>query len=290
MPDVANTKKRGLGKGLADLGINELLSEIKSSHNKNDFRKLPIDIIQPGKYQPRKDMDEDALEELSKSIKSQGIIQPILVRSIDSGKYEIVAGERRWRAAQMAGLQDVPAVIRDMSDETAVALSLIENIQREDLNVVEEAIALQRLIDEFAMTHQEVADAIGKSRVTVTNLLRLLGLRTEVKTMLQHGDLEMGHARALLTLNHNLQLEVAQQVVNKELSVRETEGLVTRMQQPHKTSVITAIDPDIVSFQKSLAEILAARVTIQHSKKGAGKMIICYNSLDELEGIMEHIQ
>ena len=290
MPDVANTKKRGLGKGLADLGINELLSEIKSSHNKNDFRKLPIDIIQPGKYQPRKDMDEDALEELSKSIKSQGIIQPILVRSIDSGKYEIVAGERRWRAAQMAGLQDVPAVIRDMSDETAVALSLIENIQREDLNVVEEAIALQRLIDEFAMTHQEVADAIGKSRVTVTNLLRLLGLRTEVKTMLQHGDLEMGHARALLTLNHNLQLEVAQQVVNKELSVRETEGMVARMQQPHKTSTTTAIDPDIVSFQKNLAEILATRVTIQHTKKGAGKMIIRYNSLDELEGIIEHIR
>jgi ParB family chromosome partitioning protein len=219
MADVANTKKRGLGKGLADLGINELLSEIKSSHNKNDFRKLPIDIIRPGKYQPRKDMDEDALEELSKSIKSQGIIQPILVRSVDNDQYEIVAGERRWRAAQMAGLQDVPAVIRDMSDETAVALSLIENIQREDLNVVEEAIALQRLIDEFAMTHQEVADAIGKSRVTVTNILRLLGLRAEVKTMLQHGDLEMGHARALLTLNHNLQLEIAQQVVNKELPV-----------------------------------------------------------------------
>ena len=282
--------KRGLGKGLADLGINELLSEIKFSENKNEFRKLPIDIIFPGKYQPRKDMNQEALDELAKSIKTQGIIQPILVRSIQNGQYEIVAGERRWRAAQLAGLHDVPAVIRDMPDETAVALSLIENIQREDLNVIEEAIALQRLINEFAMTHQEVADAVGKSRVTVTNLLRLLNLRAEIKTMLQHGDLEMGHARALLTLEQNLQLEVAQQVVNKELSVRETEALVLRLQQPNKKIISKALDPNITSFQKELGDRLAARVTIQHAKNGAGKMIIHYNSLDELEGIVEHIK
>jgi ParB family transcriptional regulator, chromosome partitioning protein len=282
--------KRGLGKGLADLGINELLSEIKSSGNKSELRKLPVDVIQPGKYQPRKDIDHEALDELAKSIKAQGIIQPILVRSIKNGQYEIVAGERRWRAAQLAGLQDVPAVIREMPDETAIALSLIENIQREDLNVIEEATALQRLIDEFTMTHQEVADAVGKSRTTITNLLRLLNLRTEIKTMLQHGDLEMGHARALLALNQNLQLGVAQQIVNKNLSVRETEALVNRLQQPNKKIISKALDPDIASFQKRISDQLAARVMIQHTKNGAGKMIIRYNSLDELEGIMRHIK
>lgn len=285
---MANIKK-GLGKGLADLGINELLSEIKSSEHKNELRKLPLDIIQPGKYQPRKDIDPEALEELAKSIRAQGIIQPILVRTIKRGQYEIVAGERRWRAAQLAGLQEVPAVIREMPDETAIALSLIENIQREDLNIVEEAMALQRLIDEFTMTHQEAADAVGKSRVMVTNLLRLLNLQSEVKTMLQHGDLEMGHARALLTLDKTKQIELAKVIVQKELTVREVESLVNRLQNPSKKINNKTSDPNVISFQKQLADKLAAKVTILHSKNGAGKMIIHYNNLDELEGIVEHI-
>jgi len=287
---MANNIKKGLGKNAADLGISALLSEIKSSENNNELRKLPIDVIQPGKYQPRREMDSEALDELARSIKAQGIIQPILVRSIQSGSYEIVAGERRWRAAQLAGLHDVPAIIRNMPDETAVALSLIENVQRQDLNVIEEAIALQRLIDEFAMTHQEVADAVGKSRVTVTNLLRLLNLRSEIKTMLQHGDLEMGHARAILSLDPNLQLQVAQQIINKELSVRETENLVFNLQKPNKKVINKILDPNISSFQKNLASRLAAKVIIQHGKNGSGKMIIHYNNLDELEGIVEHIK
>lgn len=194
-----NTKKRGLGRNLTDLGITALLSDIHSDH-KTELRKLPIDIIQPGKYQPRKDMDYEALEELASSIRAQGIIQPIVVRPIDDTRYEIVAGERRWRAAQMANLHEMPTVVRDISDEAAMAMSLIENIQRENLNVIEEATALQRLIDEFGMTHQEAAEAVGKARVTVTNILRLLNLHTDVKTMIEHGDLEMGHGRALFIL------------------------------------------------------------------------------------------
>lgn len=285
---MANIKK-GLGKGLADLGINELLSEIKSSEYQNELRKLPIDIIQPGKYQPRKDIDPETLEELAKSIRAQGIIQPILVRSIENGRYEIVAGERRWRAAQLANLQEIPAVIREMPDKTVVALSLIENIQREDLNIIEEALALQRLIDEFTMTHQEAADAVGKSRVTVTNLLRLLSLHSDIKIMLQNGDLEMGHARALLTLDKNKQVELAKLIIQKKFTVREVETLVNRLMNPHKKINTKAFDPNIINFQKQLADKLAAKVIISHSKNGKGKMIIHYNSLDELEGIVDHI-
>ncbi len=277
--------KRGLGKSLADLGITELLSDIQTEQ-KTELRKLPIDLIQPGKYQPRKDMDYDALEDLANSIRAQGIIQPIVIRPIGDNLYEIIAGERRWRAAQLAELHEIPVVIRDISDQAAIAMSLIENIQRENLNSIEEATALQRLIDEFGLTHQQAAEAVGKSRTTITNLLRLLSLPHNVKTMLEHGDLEMGHARALLTLSEELQLQAAQAVVAKGLSVRETEKLATKLQQPSKPAVEKTTDPNIVSLQHKLSDRLGAHVSIQHQNKGNGKLVIQYNSLDELEGII----
>jgi len=250
-------------------------------------------LIQRGKYQPRRDMDPAALEELASSIRQQGIMQPIVVRPIGEGRYEIIAGERRWRAAQLAMLDRVPAIIRDVPDEAAVAMALIENIQREDLNAMEEAIALARLKEEFQLTHEEVADAVGKSRTTVTNLLRLIGLTTEVKIMLEHGDLEMGHGRAMLTLEPEQQVEVARQVVSKQLSVRQTEALVRKYQEQAEKPVETkskSIDPDIRRLQDNLAERLGSRVTINHSQKGKGSLVIQYNNLDELDGILAHIK
>jgi ParB family chromosome partitioning protein len=282
-------KKRGLGKNFGELGLNELLSNAKSDAA-DRLRKLPIDLMQPGKYQPRRDMDQEALQELANSIKTQGIIQPIIVRPIDQNRYEIIAGERRWRAAQLANLHEVPAVIRDIPDEAAIAMSLIENIQREDLNAIEEAAALQRLINEFGMTHQQIAETVGKSRTTITNLLRLLNLEKNVKTMLELGDIEMGHARALLALTNDLQLSAAKTIVAKNLSVREAERLVNNLQHKKTMPIAKKIDPDINKVQMSLAEKLKARVIIQHSVKGSGKLIIQYNSLDELEGIIEHIK
>jgi ParB family chromosome partitioning protein len=279
---------RGLKRGLQDLAINELLSDIKTEH-KTELRKLPIDVLEPGKYQPRRDMDYDALEELASSIRSQGIIQPIVVRTVTNGRYEIIAGERRWRAAQLAELHEIPAVIRDIPDEAAIAMSLIENIQRENLNVIEEATALQRLMDEFNMTHQEVAEAVGKSRTTVTNILRLLSLLPDVKTMVEHGDLEMGHARALLTLAENLQIQAAKTIVAKGLSVRDTEKLVRRLQRPMPQKPEIYDDPNILNLQKQISDKLVARVVVQHTNKGNGKLIIQYNNLDELEGIIGHI-
>jgi ParB family chromosome partitioning protein len=281
-------KKRGLGKNLNDLGIAALLSDIQAEH-KTELRKLPIDIMQPGKYQPRKDMDQQALVELADSIRAQGIIQPIVVRPITNNRYEIIAGERRWRAAQMAQLHEIPAVIRDIRDEAAIAMALIENIQRENLNAIEEATALQRLIAEFNMTHEEVAGAVGKSRTTITNLLRLLSLSPEVKTMLEHGDLEMGHARALLTLTENLQIQAAKTVVAKDLSVRATEHLTHKLQQPTKTTEKIA-DPNILQLQQNLSDKLGAHIIIHHNNKGNGKLVIKYNSLEELEGIIERIE
>jgi len=256
-----------------------------------DLRNIPVDLIQRGKYQPRTDMHQEALEELAASIKTQGVMQPIVVRPISSDKYEIIAGERRWRATQMAGLDSIPAIIKPVGDEAAIAMSLIENIQRENLNPIEEAMALKRLQDEFELTQQEVADAVGKSRVTVTNLMRLMGLHIDVRRMLENGDLEMGHARALLGLEDLQQPEAARAVVGRGLSVRQTEALVRRLQAGgggKKASKI--LDPDIKNLQDNLEEKLGSKVVIQHTAKGKGKLVVKYNSLDELDGILAHIK
>ena len=257
----------------------------------NSLKHLPVEFIQPGKYQPRHNMDADSLEDLANSIKAQGVMQPIVVRAISSSKYEIVAGERRWRACQLAGLDTIPVIVKQVADEAAVAMALIENIQRENLNPIEEAAALQRLIDEFELTQQEVADAVGKSRTTVTNLLRLMGLNVEVRQALERGDLEMGHARALLALPKEKQPEVARTVTSKGLSVRQTEALVRQL-QAHKNKVPTTkkLDPDIRHLQDSLSEKLGTSVAIQHSAKGKGKLILKYNSVEQLEGILDHIK
>jgi ParB family chromosome partitioning protein len=256
------------------------------------LRQLPVDLLQRGRYQPRRDMHPESLEDLAASIKAQGIVQPITVRAIAGGRYEIIAGERRWRAAQQAGLHQVPAVVRELSDQAAMAMALIENIQREDLNPIEEADALRRLIDEFSLTQQEAADAVGRSRTAVTNLLRLLSLQEEVRRMLEHGDLEMGHARALLALEGAAQLDAARQVVARGLSVRETEGLVRRAGQkkPAAAAVPAKVDPDVRRLQDDLSERVGARVRIQANAKGKGKMTIEFSSHDELEGILARIR
>ena len=255
-----------------------------------DLKNIPVDLIQRGKYQPRTDMHEEALEELSASIKNQGVMQPIVVRPISLDKYEIIAGERRWRATQMAGLDTIPAIVKPVGDEAAIAMALIENIQRENLNPIEEAMALKRLQDEFELTQQEVADAVGKSRVTVTNLMRLIGLHIDVRRMLEHGDLEMGHARALLALPDEQQTSAARVVSGKGLSVRQTEALVRRLTSESGTvKSQQASDPDIKNLEDNLAEKLGAKVMIQHTAKGKGKVVVKYNSLDELDGILAHI-
>jgi ParB family transcriptional regulator, chromosome partitioning protein len=281
-------KKRGLGSGL-----NELLSDIKpvsieASASKASVRHLPIDLLKPGKYQPRRDISQDTLTELADSIRTQGIIQPVIVRPIAAGNYEIIAGERRWRAAQLANLHEVPVVVREISDEQAIALSLIENIQREDLNAIDTAMGLQRLIDEFGMTHESAASVVGKSRATVTNLLRLLSLPEEIQKMVQRGDLEMGHARALLTLDLAQQLAAAKMIVNRGLSARAAESLVRQLQKS-RVATKRSVDPNTVHLQKQIADKLAAPVSIQHAKSGKGKIIIQYNNLEELEGILKHI-
>jgi ParB family chromosome partitioning protein len=257
-----------------------------------DLKNLPIDLIQRGKYQPRTDMHEEALQNLANSIKAQGVMQPIVVRPISDTRYEIIAGERRWRATQLAGLDTIPCIIKPVSDESAIAMSLIENIQRENLNPIEEAMALKRLQDEFELTQQEVADAVGKSRVTVTNLLRLIGLSPDVRLMLEHGDLEMGHARALLSLSDEQQSEAAKIVVGKGLSVRQTESLARKLLEDSGTTKTKAFsqDPDILSLENTLSEKLGTQVQIQHTAKGTGKLTLKYNSLDELEGILSHIK
>jgi ParB family transcriptional regulator, chromosome partitioning protein len=262
--------------------------------------KLPIEWLQRGKYQPRRDMDADALEELANSIKAQGVMQPIVVRPVvnDSNsiiRYEIIAGERRWRATQLAGIDTIPAVVRDVGDDAAIAMALIENIQRENLNPMEEAIALQQLKEQYDLTHQEVADAVGKSRVTVTNLLRLISLTDEVRRMLERGDLEMGHARALLGLTENAQRDAARNVVNKGLSVRQTEALVRNLhqqadQEKAGKTVEIKMDPDIRRLQDDLSEKIGVPVLVQHSAKGKGKLVLKYNNLDELDGILAHIK
>jgi len=286
-------KKRGLGRGLEALLSGSAAAAVAEESSGTDMREIPVDLLQPGKYQPRSDMHPESLEELANSIRAQGVVQPIVVRSINSdGQYEIIAGERRWRAAQMAGLHEIPAVVRNVPDEAAIAMALIENIQREDLNPIEEAVALQRLIDEFEMTHQEAAGAVGRSRAAVSNLLRLLTLNTDVRKMLEQGELEMGHARALLALDGEKQSQTAREVAAKGYSVRETEQLVRRLSAaPAKAKKPSkSLDPDIKRLQDELTEKLAAKVAFQHTAKGNGKMVIHYNSLDELEGILKHIQ
>jgi len=258
-----------------------------------ELRHIPIDLIQRGKYQPRTDMHEEALEELANSIRSQGVMQPIVVRPISAEKYEIIAGERRWRASLMAGLDTIPAIIKPVGDEAAIAMALIENIQRENLNPIEEAMALKRLQDEFELTQQQVADAVGKSRVTVTNLMRLMGLNVDVRRMLEHGDLEMGHARALLALPHEQQSQAARTVVGRGLSVRQTEALVRKISTETGDKDAEAgpkIDPDIKKLEDDLGDKLGAKVLLQHSAKGKGKLVVKYNSLDELDGILSHIK
>ncbi|WP_455208128.1 ParB/RepB/Spo0J family partition protein [Kaarinaea lacus] len=303
-------KKRGLGRGLDALlgggsrtttsdaetleptSTTESTESPQASSKTGDLRELPVDLLQPGKYQPRTDMHQESLQDLANSIKAQGVLQPIVVRKIDGGRYEIIAGERRWRAAQLAELHYVPAVIRDVPDEAAIAMALIENIQRENLNPIEEANALQRLIGEFELTHQQAADAVGRSRAAVSNLLRLLSLNPDVRLLLENGDLEMGHARALLTLEGEKQSKAARDVVARGLSVRETEQLVNNLRDAPsvKTQTHKTVDPNIQRLQDELAEKLGAKVAVQHANSGKGKLVVHYNSLDELDGILAHIK
>ena len=291
-------KKRGLGRGLdALLGGMHSDAETKpqsGGEGRDSLQRLPVDLIQRGRYQPRREFDADTLRELADSIAAQGVIQPVIVRPVENGRYELIAGERRWRAAQQAGLDEIPVVIKEVTEEAAMAMGLIENIQREDLNPLEEANALSRLLHEFGLTHQEVAKAVGKSRTTVTNLLRLLELNEDVKTLVETRRLEMGHARALLGLKDETQSEAASQVVRQGLSVRETERLVRRLQgdveHPKAPSKPVSVDPDVRRLLNDLSEKLGAKVDLQQGAKGNGKLVIGYNSLDELEGILSHIK
>lgn len=289
-------RKKRLGRGLDALLSKPVLSEAMDSGDV--LRQIPLDLLQRGEYQPRIDMRQDTLEDLANSIEAQGIVQPIVARRIDSKgrtqRYEIIAGERRWRAAQMAGLSDIPAIIRDVSDKSAIAMAIIENIQRENLNPLEEARALERLIREFDLTHEEAAKAVGRSRASVSNLLRLQDLSAKVKPLLEARQLEMGHARALLSVTDaSQQFDAARQVVRKGLSVRETERLVKRMLEgkPRSSAKKTAsVNRDIQRLEIEVSEKLGAKVRLDHGQSGAGKIVISYNSLDELDGILQHIK
>ncbi|MBB71757.1 MAG: chromosome partitioning protein ParB [Legionellales bacterium] len=289
-------KKKGLGRSLDQLLTTKpaALKQPKAANDTGEtdgqLRFLATRMLKPGKYQPRKEMDLEALEELANSIRAQGMLQPIVVRPIDSEHYEIIAGERRWRAAQMAGLSEVPTLIKDVSDEVTVALALIENIQRENLNPIEEANALQRLIDEFAMTHQQVAESVGKSRTTVSNLLRLTSLHPDAKVLLERGDIELGHAKVLLSIHGTQQVQAARMVAEKGLSVRETEALIQRMQTPHKPAVDKpALAPELQDWQSLLTDKLGTNVKISQNAKGKGKLEIHYKDQLELEGILEKL-
>ena len=286
--------KRGLGKGLGalmgDMGVKESV--------KNNTQTLPVEYLQRGKYQPRKDINPERLQELAESIKVQGIVQPIIVREVGYNRYEIIAGERRWRAGQLAGLADVPVLIKEIDDRAALAISLIENIQREDLNPLEESEAFHRLINEFDLTHQQIAEAVGKSRVAVTNLLRLNDLENEVKALLAKGMLGMGHARALLSLEPVKQIALANKVSEEGLSVRVTEKLVQDAQQEkteNKAHVSVQaheriMDRDTQRLQEAMTNFVGAKTTIKHKQNGQGSVIISYNSLDELEGIVSRFE
>jgi ParB family chromosome partitioning protein len=285
---MTNRKKTVLGRNLSSMLSQATLQQVNSD-NRDELRNLPLDMIQPGRYQPRSVFDEDRLAELADSIRAQGVVQPVVVRPVGENQFELIAGERRWRAAQIAGIDTIPAVVRDVPDEVSVAMSLIENIQREDLNPLEEATALRRLIDDFQMTHQEAADAVGRSRAAVSNLLRLLELMQEVKDMIDLRLIEMGHARALLSLDQELQLQAAREVVQKRLSVRSTEDLVRHLKQSSKKKGTRRMDPDILSLQNRLGEALGTRVRIQHLASGKGKLVIAYNNSEEFAGILERL-
>lgn len=289
-------KRKGLGRGLDALlgmGEDENLAEGSDTVQRGALKELPVEFMCRGKYQPRRDMHPEALEDLANSIRAQGVMQPIVVRPTGIDSYEIIAGERRWRAAQQAGLDTIPALIRDVTDESAVAMALIENIQREDLNAIEESQALVRLQQEFGLTQQQVAEAVGKSRSTVTNLMRLMTLEQDVQKFLEHGDLEMGHARALLGLEGGAQIETARTIVAKGMTVRQTEALVRRVlqqEQRHENEPAKKIDPDTKRLQDDLSDQVGVPVLIQHNAKGKGKLVLKYNSLDELDGILKHIK
>ena len=277
-------KMKGLGRGL------DALLAGSDSKADDELRNLPVERMKPGKYQPRSHMDQESLAELAASIKAQGVMQPILVRAVDSTpgaeRYEIVAGERRWRAAQLAGLAEVPVLVRKIPDEQALAMALIENIQRENLNPLEEAHGLQRLIDEFGLTHQQVADAVGRSRPAASNLLRLLQLTAPVQEMLAKGLLDMGHARALLPVSSGQQVGLAQRIVQKGLSVRETERLVQQLLNPPKVAPEKVVDRDLLRLQEQLSDGLGTNVAIRSNKKGAGKVTIEFATLDQLDGLI----
>lgn len=296
-----SARRTGLGRGLdALLGDTGTPLRPVQTEPREGLRQIPVDLLQRGQYQPRQDLHQESLEDLARSIRAQGLVQPIVVRPLRGApaagevRYEIIAGERRWRAAQMAGLATVPAVVRQIPDAAVIAQSLIENIQRENLNPLEEAHAIQRLLSEFQLTHQDAADAIGRSRAAVSNLLRLLDLGEQARGLLREGALEMGHARALLAISDvRMQGEVAGLVAKKELSVRETERLVNRVVQggpATKGKEHGRVDPDIQRLENELSEKLGARVAIQHGAKGRGKLVVSYTSLDELDGIIAHIQ
>lgn len=304
-----SSKRKGLGRGLDALlgGANRAaptnaddpsasssatMPVVNAGPRDGQLIDVPVEYLQRGKYQPRRDMHEEALQELAESIKAQGVMQPVVIRPIGVNRYEIIAGERRWRACQLAGLDKIPAIIRDVPDEAAVAMALIENIQREDLNVVEEAVALKRLQDEFNLTHQEVADAVGKSRTAVSNILRLLNLCPEVRTMLERGDLEMGHARCLLSLSEDQQRLLGRQIVAKGLSVRQAEALVRNAQEEKQKEQKSngRISADIEKLQEGLSEHIGVPVLVQHGAKGAGRLVLKYSSLDELDGILNHLK
>ena len=281
--------KPGLGRGLDML----LSSATKDSNKDSELKKLPVEKITKGEYQPRLSIDPDTLQELADSIKAQGLVQPVVVRRIDGGNYELIAGERRWRASQIAGLHTIPAIIRDIPDQAAAAMSLIENIQREDLNPLEEALAMSRLISDFGLTHQQTAESVGRSRTAVTNLLRLIDLEDKTKELLDQRQLDMGHARALLALDGQLQIETAQKVSKNQFSVRETEQLVKKLNTPNTDKTKTSPPEkalEVLKLEESLAEKLGAKVNIQYNTKGKGKLVVEYNNLDELDGILEHIR
>ncbi|HQU16234.1 MAG: chromosome partitioning protein ParB [Chromatiales bacterium 21-64-14] len=290
-------KKRGLGRGLEALlgsAATAVPPPVPAAVARGEgLRTLPVGVIRRGRSQPRSEFPIAGLEELAESIRAQGVVQPIVVRGSDADGYEIIAGERRWRAAQMAGLQHIPALVRDVSDQAALAMALIENIQREDLSPLDEARAIQRLAEDHGLTHQQVAESIGRSRTAVTNLLRLLDLEAEVAGLLRDGRLEMGHARALLSLDGRRQIQVAREVVAKGLSVRETERLVRRLQAAPPSGPAGApprTDPDIQRLEERLSGQLGARVKLDHRAGGKGRLVVQYNSLDELDGILAHIK
>ncbi|MEM1081013.1 MAG: ParB/RepB/Spo0J family partition protein [Pseudomonadota bacterium] len=290
---MATRKKAPLGKNL-----NALLGKSRAAAKPGagavpdgSLRELELDQIQPGEYQPRTGMDADRLEELAESIRAQGVVQPVVVRALKAGAgYELIAGERRWRAAQLAELNTIPAVIRDVPDDVTLAMALIENIQRENLNPIEEASAVQRLINEFGLTHAEAAVNVGRSRTGVTNLLRLLDLEAEVRALVDDHKLDMGHARALLALDGHAQRSAAQQVINLGLTVRQTEALVKRLKSGPPSPTQSAKSPDIERLEQELTETLCAPVTVKHASSGRGSLTIRYTSLDELDGILDQLR